>query len=247
MNTYGAAPLLALVLSLLVPGQSTGQNNVSMGIPEIRQHLLERFQRIQDYQVDLEVSLDMPKLRMPRKRMTFSFKQPDKTRLDAKGFAMVPRRGLALSPDSMLAEMNSLSVVGDTLINQHPGLILEGSMSDLENMTLAAKILVDSELWVVRSITTYLDTFQVLHLSIEYSEVAPEIHLPVETRLQFQMNEQFLRSRGSPRHFDPDGPGLPQLDMQTAGDIHGEATIKFSRYRVNQGLPDSFFIESLKN
>lgn len=218
-----------------------------MGVDHIIQQLRERFQRIQDYQVDLEVSLDMPRLRMPRKRMTFSFKQPDMTRLEAKGFAMVPRRGLALSPDSMLAEIDRLSVGADTLVDGHHCLVLIGSISGPEDIPLTANILVDSKLWVIRGISTFVDTLQVMHLSIEYMEVAPAIHLPLETYLQFQLNERFLRSRGGPRHFDPDDSGLPQLDTQTSQDMRGEAAIKFSSYRVNQGIPDSFFANSAQD
>ena len=230
-----------LILSFLVQNHAAGQNRVLIDVDEIRQQLHQRYLRIEDYQVDLEVSLDMPRLRMPRKRMTFSFKQPDMTRLEAKGFAMVPRRGLVLSPDSILAEMDRLNVRGDTLSDSHYCLVLKGSLSGPEDIPLTANILVDSELWVIREIITFADTSQVMHLSIEYMEVAPDIHLPVETHLQFQLNEQFLRSRGGPRHFNSDDSGLLQLDAQTSQNMRGAATIKFSRYRVNQGIHDSFF------
>jgi hypothetical protein len=214
-------------------------------VNEILQNLRDRFQRIQDYQVELEVSLDMPKLRMPRKRMTLTFKQPDKTRLEAKGFAMVPRRGLALAPDSLLKEIQRLTVRGDTIFDGHPCHILRGSMVESDEKAIKADILVDSNIWVLRGMVTLLDTTEIMQLVIDYVETAPGIYLPSETRMHFQLSEGFIQSNTRHgRSFDPDDPDDPDITESSFFDdeeIEGSATIRFSRYRVNHGVPDSYF------
>ncbi|MFC1547788.1 hypothetical protein ACFL5M_04605 [Candidatus Neomarinimicrobiota bacterium] len=242
MKTYRTTVVLALILPIVLCDLLCAQTNDSVEVIQIIQNLRDRFQLIHDYRVELEVSLDMPKLRMPRKRMTLTFKQPDKTRLEAKGFAMVPRRGLALAPDSLLKEIHHLTVIGDTLFNGYRCRILRGREEVLEEGSLIANIMVDNNIWVLRGITTFMDTTRIMQLVIDYVETAPGIFLPSQTRMNFKLDERFLRNRtrhGGP--YDPDlpGPSLPEDDA-----MEGSASIQFSHYQVNFGVPDSYFEDS---
>ncbi len=235
-------PLLLPLLLLLSPLPLTAQ---IWDAHQVLDSLRARFNRVEDYQVDLQVSLDMPMLRMPRKKMTFTFKQPDKTHLKARGFAMVPRRGLVLSPDSLFQQLRDLTIIGDTLLNGQTCLILRGFEKGPGDLTLMADVIVDRKLWLVRCITTHLEDHEVfLRLRTEYVEVAPGIHMPAETRLRFQLNERFIRGRHNrPGSFDPDVQE-PLLDDK--GDMIGEAAIVFTNYRVNHGIPDEYFREEEK-
>ncbi|MEE9466639.1 MAG: hypothetical protein V3W14_13810, partial [Candidatus Neomarinimicrobiota bacterium] len=136
--------ILALLLSLIVPAiaQPPGGPETTLTVTAVLDSMRYRFNLIEDYQVDLKVRLRMPKLRMPRKRMTLSFKQPDKTALKARGFAMVPRRGILLSPDSLFQGMGNLQLAGDTLVNDRPALVLRGA-SELGDRPMMAELLVD--------------------------------------------------------------------------------------------------------
>ena len=233
--------LLLLLPLLLSPLPLTAQ---TWDAHQVLDSLRARFNRVEDYQVDLQVSLDMPMLRMPRKKMTFTFKQPDKTRLEARGFAMVPRRGLVLSPDSLFQKLQDLTMVGDTLLNGYPCLILRGFEKGPGDLTLMADVIVDRELWLVRCITTYLEDHDVFRLRTEYVEVAPGIHMPAETRLRFQLNEGFIRGRGrNHRSYDPD---VQEPVFDNKGDLIGEASIIFTNYRVNHGIPGEFFHNGAK-
>ncbi len=224
-----------LLLLLLPPPPLAAQ---TWNAHQVLDSLRARFNRVEDYQVDLKVSLDLPGLRMPRKVMTLTFKQPDKTRLGARGFGMVPRRGLMLSPDSLFSMLHGLTVEGDTLLDGHPCLILQGLEQGPGDLTLTAQLFVDKDLWLVRDIRTLMGGNEVFRLHTEYVEAAPGIHLPGETRLRFQLNERFMRGRHSWDSLDPDAP-KPVLDE--GQDMVGEASISFTNYQVNQGIPDSYF------
>ncbi len=225
---------LPLLLLLLPPPLAAQAWNAHQVLDSLR----ARFNRVEDYQVDLKMSLDLPGLRMPRKKMTLTFKQPDKTRLGARGFAMVPRRGLVLAPDTLFENLHDLTMVGDTLMNGHPCLILRGLEKGPDDLILRADVIVDRELWLVRGVTTFMEDNEVFRLRTEYVEAAPGIHMPGETHLRFQLNERFIRGRHSWDSFDPDAP-KPVLDERQ--DMVGEASISFTNYRVNQGIPDEFF------
>lgn len=243
-NKIGWLYLKAFVLSLLASFLFAAQTDSSRQIEaaEIIRNLRTSFNRIEDYQVELEVSLDIPVLRMPRKKMTFYFKQPDRTKLEAVGFAMVPRRGLALSPDSLFEQLQDLSIVGDTVVSGRSCYILQGLEEGPANQVLLVKIAVDQELWLVRRITAYMGEYEALRMETEYVEVAPEIHLPQETHLSFQINERFVGGQSqNPQSNDPDIQGFTLNGLE---EMTGEASIVFSNYRVNMGISDEFFSEN---
>ncbi len=232
---------LFICLSAQLAAQTPMDAGSVVTLSTVRDSLRARFSRIQDYQVDLKVRLKMPRLRLPRKRMKLSFKQPDKLALKARGFAMVPRRGLLLSPDSLLAGLGELRLAGDTLVEGRPVLVLQGE-SEIEGQSLRAKVLVDRQRWVILGAVSYSGTLELLRLNIDYEEITAGIFLPVRTTIHFNFDERFIqrlphgprrrrKHRGDDDHQPQEGPGGV-----------GEAVIEFSNYRVNQGLPDELFV-----
>lgn len=222
-------------------------------VEQVRNNLRQQYNRIRDYQVDLTVSLRMPRLRMPRKRMTFTFKQPDMMHIEAKGFAMVPRRGVMLSPDSLFQDLQEGMVVEERQIDGRVCLVIRGVTPHEGEGMLVSELVVDTTRWVVREINAYFDGEELFHVVSEYGELEAGIFLPRETRLRFQLNERFLRGhRGPPMPSgarrmvrDPDEAGADIWNDDTPK--RGEATIVFSNYRVNRGIPDDYFGIEEKN
>jgi len=231
--------ILALLLSLIVPAiaQLPAGPDTTLTVTAVLDSMRSRFSLIEDYQVNLKVRLRMPKLRMPRKRMTLSFRQPDKFDLKARGFAMVPRRGISLSPDSLFQGLDNLQLAGDTLVNDRPALVLWGA-GEIGDRSMMAEMLVDRERWVILGAATYTDTLELFRLRTDYAEQEPGIFLPTRTTLNFNFDKFLIphmptahRKRG-----DPDAGDLPEMANRS-----GEAEIEFSKYRVNRGLPDELF------
>lgn len=221
--------------------------------PEINRiidSLRTQFGRIEDYQVRLTVSIKMPGLRMPRKRMSFSFKQPDQVHLKARGFAMIPKSGIMLSPDSMFARISSPGIVRASDTDECPCLVIEGETSLVNEIRPRMAVTIDTTRWVVTSISTKLDSVEILALETTYMEVVPGIFMPAETKMQFEISRDFLGATPRAAHTsrDPDRPEwdkLPAFEASGKDSLPriGEATIKFSRYKVNQGLDDALFEE----
>ncbi len=230
-----------LTLFFCLSAQPAAQTPVDAGsvvtVSTVRDSLRARFSRIQDYQVDLKVRLKMPRMRLPRKRMTLSFKQPDKLALKARGFAMVPRRGLLLSPDSLLAGLGELRLAGDTLVEGRPVLVLQGE-SEIEGQPLRAEVLVDRQRWVILGVASYSDTLELLRLNTDFEEVTAGIFLPVRTTIHFNFDERFIQRLPHGPHRRRKHRGGDDDQPQKGA---GKAVIEFSKYRVNQGLPDELF------
>ena len=91
MLALGAASAFALVHG----GEPSGE--------AILRNVQSRIAEVRDYTVHLDVVADIERLNVPEMHVTMYFKQPDKVHLDAEGFAMLPREGLALNVDKLLS------------------------------------------------------------------------------------------------------------------------------------------------
>lgn len=236
-----------LLLALFIIGSPAQAQTPNFD--QVLDHLRAQFEKVEDYQVSITVRLKMPGIRMPRKKMTLSFKQPDKVRLKSRGFAMVPRRGLAFSPDSLLGDLTSVSVA-DTTLGDARRLALRGSIpfgEDGDETFVQAVIFVDPERWVITGMTTRLGGNELFNMVTLYTEPVKGLFLPEETTLIFNDMQDVLGGKRAP--FRPggrrsrrraervaDSTGIPSVEV-------GKVVIQFKKYKVNQGIADSFFEE----
>ncbi|MCH8328350.1 MAG: hypothetical protein IID15_07505 [Candidatus Marinimicrobia bacterium] len=205
-----------------------------------------QYQKIEDYQVRITVSIKLPGFRMPRKRMTLSFKQPDRTHLKSRGFAMLPRRAILPSPDTLFSSLANLVIMPSAGGGRCHCVIVRGETVLDPGPALVTEVTIDTVRWVVLGISTSLEDAAVLDLQTEYLEVELGIFMPLKTSIKFELAEDFL-TRGSRRRLrGVTAPAGEDLSAMNDGDPDkmprsGEAVIEFSRYRVNRGLKDSLF------
>ena len=58
------------------------------------------FDKIEDYEVDVVIKIDINFLKVPESKAKIFFKKPDKVRLKSEGFALLPKEGLNFSPSA---------------------------------------------------------------------------------------------------------------------------------------------------
>ena len=69
---------------------------------EMLDRVKAKYDQIEDYEVDVTISIDVNFLKMPDSKAKIFFKKPDKVRLKSEGFAMLPRNGVNFSPAALL-------------------------------------------------------------------------------------------------------------------------------------------------
>ena len=70
----------------------------------------QQFNQIEDYQVDMLIELDVPAFRMPKKKYKVFYKNPNKIKVKAKGFGMLPKTGIFTSPSDNFDNLKNLYV-----------------------------------------------------------------------------------------------------------------------------------------
>lgn len=226
----------------------------TMSVNAIIDSLTSQFNMVEDYTATVRIWVDMPRFRMPRKTVKLYFKQPGMVKVEADGFAVVPRTGLAMSPVKIFSDLFDLKVAGHFVVDGHPYWIVEGTVNpdsfsehiwgqDRESeIDIRSQMWVDADRWVITRTETYLDTVRVLSVVTSYEELEDGIRLPRETELRFQLGGRLLRRMGNPDPMSgPFGEHQRSADSGEESDFEGMVRIEFSSYKVNRGLKDKLF------
>ena len=77
---------------------------------EILNNVKSKLESFDDYQVDLNITVDMEFLRIPDVSSKVYFKQPDKIKLESNDFAVLPKEGVNFSTAQLLKMITQQSM-----------------------------------------------------------------------------------------------------------------------------------------
>ena len=202
---------------------------------ELQDLILGNWERIEDYEVDINLALDIPGFRMPAKKIHYLYKSPDKSKVEVKGFAIVPKQGI--QPFfTFLRDSVSLQIVNDTLVNGKP--VYEVTLEDTFmnepgqiNFFVNQKTGNITEAWVMH------DGREFFHLHSDYAEV-DGIQLPTSTTINMTFPPDFRNIQGLGKKWTE----MQDFDAQMTDEwLKGTISIQFKKYKVNRGIPDYMF------
>ncbi|NOZ74184.1 MAG: hypothetical protein GXO90_02245 [FCB group bacterium] len=228
-------------------------------VDSIRIQLEEQTRQIHDYTVTVTISVSMPKFRMPKKKIKVYYRRagtegkPDQIKLKTNGFAVVPKTGLNFNVFDLLDNFLSIDPPEEVQMDEGLRIRFSGAInpdslrfkswdSDEEMPSLTQSLWIDPERWVVTRSEIRLDTTRVLTMISDYGVYSDHLYLPERTEVNFTLGSQLLqrldRNRGGP------GPMIHDTDPEfTSKNISGQVVMKFTRYRINKGIPDRIFQE----
>ncbi len=246
--------LLIFILFSNLNAQDIGNSSTSIfpRADSILDSLEQTYNRIKDYYTRIDISIKTPMLRMPRKRVDFWFKQPNLTKVETKGFAAIPKSGMMSSPIDLFDNLSNISVRGAEYYEGKQVWILQGELlpdslmlQDVNKIAdsnkLTMKMWIDIANWTLIRSETFMDTFKVVEISSIYKSFPNNISLPLETKLLFN-----YRSDMMPEMINFHGSNSPikkREENDSTKVISGSIILKYSKYKINQGIEDAFFEE----
>jgi len=240
--------------NLVAQDNDESSNSLFPTAKSVLDSLEQTYNRIEDYYTRIDVSIKTPMLRMPRKRVDFWFKQPNLIKVETKGFAAIPKLGMISSPIEIFDNLSNISVIGAEYYNDKQVWILQGELIPdslmFQNMNLAEdsnklimKLWVDINNWTLIRSETLMDTFKIVEITSIYESFPNKIYLPVETNLLFKyrtdMMSKMVRFHGS------NSPIKKSNETDNTKVKSGSITMKYSKYKINQGIDDEFFEEDV--
>ncbi len=198
----------------------------------------EQFDVVKDYQVDLKLKLDVNFLKMPDSKAKVYFKQPDKFKFDSEGFAMLPKEGLNYNPAKFLTgDFTSIYVKQENLDGKKVHVIKVLPNSDT-SMVILTTLWIDAERYILNKIETNTKQGGTVKINLKYDD-GIKYPLPKEVKFSFNMSgANMLNGSGDP---DDEGNKFKKKDG-----ISGDVYLYYSNYKINKGIPDSFFEKKKK-
>lgn len=193
------------------------------------------FAHINDYSAILHLKTDIKQIRIPDTEIKVFFKQPDKLRFKSKGFAILPRQGMFFNPNSLNKNDFYMSVLGKDLIGANEFTKVE-LVPRKDSIKLRKLILwVDTDRWIVMKIETLTWQGQAFDIYFDYNQFLNKFWMPVSIRAVvdlagFKWFDSF--------HDHPEWEESPKKEPEQN---IGEIKVEFSKYKINEGIPDSVF------
>lgn len=242
--------LFIFLNNLIAQDKNISSTSIFPTADSVLDSLEQNYNRIEDYYVRIEISIKTPILRMPRKRVDFWFKQPNLTKVEAKGFAAIPKSGMLSSPIDLFDNLSNISVIGAEYYNDkqvwilhgnlNPDSLMFGKMGNIDKkLDLSMKLWVDRNIWTLLKSETWMDTTKVIEIQSEYKSFPNEIYLPKETVIKFEYSGGL--PSGAEKTFGKKHQFGGTQNDSSEKKMSGIITLKFSNYKVNKGIDDVFF------
>lgn len=226
--------LILHALFIMAPGTARGQDpDPGTIIDSVRQ----KIERIMDYQADIEIEVDVEFIRMPVKHATIYYKQPDRVRFESDEFLMLPKRGFDKQVTDILDEPYSAIYLGREMLEGKENHLLRIVPLGKKPEVVLATWWIDTENYLITRNESTLRKGGNFTVDFIYGD--PGIPLPTQMTFSIEVEKFSI-----PLKFIGKAEGMEIDRDKMKEDSRGKVYIRFSNYRINQGLDDASFTES---
>jgi outer membrane lipoprotein-sorting protein len=201
--------------------------------------VITNFDRVKDYQVDVNIKVDIEFIKVPETKAKIYFKQPDKVHLEAEGFAMLPKKGMEFSPSSLIQKDHTAIYEQDVdLIGIKTSTVKIIPIGDQGDIILST-LWIDQKEKVIRKVESTTKTNGTFTIDFSYGNNI-KYPLPEKIIFSFNMDQLKLPSNitGDKSITDSDKKNKNKpSDSRTKGKV----IVSYSNYIVNKGILDSVF------
>ena len=210
-----------------------------------------QYRSINDYQVKMTISMKIPAFRMPKKKYTVFFKQPDKIEIKSKGFGLLPRTGMFTSPSENFDNLTDVVINKNSFDLEDNRVILSGNLivdslaikmpNDYAKVTFkpTVDVTIDTSQWVITGVVTKIDTIKIMQINNEYGFVDGNHFLPVRSTVEYFVKDARI-SKWLKKDIGSFIGNQQKMDIQDDM-VKGKITVLYNKYRVNRGIDESVF------
>ncbi len=210
-----------------------------------------QYRSIKDYQVKMTISMKIPAFRMPKKKYTVFFKQPDKIEIKSKGFGLLPRTGMFTSPSENFDNLTDVVIDKNSINLKENRVILSGNLivdslaikmpNDYAKVTFkpTVDVTIDTSQWVITGVVTKIDTIKIMQINNEYGFVDGDHFLPVRSTVEYFVKDARI-SKWLKKDIGSFIGNQQKMDIQDDM-VKGKITVLYNKYKVNRGIDESVF------
>ena len=203
---------------------------------DLLQKTIDRYTQIRDFSAQAEIVVDVDFINIPDKYATVYYKYPDRYRFKSKGFIMIPKKGLNFSINEVLNQPAVLVYSGTELIDGVNCDEIKVIPDDPKSEIVLASVFIDPETHFVKKMEAITRKSGSYTVWLYYNQ--QKFVLPDSIRINFDVQKL---------HFPLKFMGNIKVDDQdNQAGKEGSVIIRYSDYKVNDGVEDSVFNETEK-
>lgn len=220
---------LTILICLLISPLKTQED-----ITDIFTQIEKNYSRIETFIAEAQISIEMERLRIPRKKIKLFYKKPDKFQLHAEGFAMIPRAGLLIFPNQLDKDKYSLKYVTVDTLEKIPLNKYELLFRDTSRIPVGQKFFIwlDKINYFIRQLEMTNFKGRSSKVFIEYGTLKDGYQMPSNITVNF---ENIVSDQADLPTF-PGRERFPTRIPRT-----GTIKITFTKYEINVELKDDIF------
>lgn len=209
---------------------------------EIINKVVTNFNNVKDYQVEVNIKVDVEFLKVPETKAKIYFKQPDKVHLEAEGFAMLPKNGMEFSPSSLLKKEYTAIYEQDVDLNGIKTSVVKIIPIGDQGDVILSTLWVDQKKQVINKVESTTKTNGTFVIDFSYDD---KIGYPLPAKIVFSFN---LDKMNIPSTITGETNNEKSDKKHKGSDSRtkGRVIVNYSNYQVNKGIPDSVFEEKNK-
>jgi len=195
------------------------------------------FEKVEDYQVDVKIKVDVDFLKMPDREATIYYKKPDKFHIDSENFAMLPKSGLNFSPLGFLnykytAFYERTDTINGTFTSVVKVIPLEGSAD-----VILSTFWIDTTRNLILKVEASRKPQGTYTIDLKYLKTSGGFWLPSSLVFSFTVDRSLI-----PKRFNDTGDSKSKEKSKDSEKPEtGKVYLYYSNYKVNTGLTDEFF------
>jgi outer membrane lipoprotein-sorting protein len=203
--------------------------------------VVHKFNKVNDYEADIAVKVDISFLKVPETKAKVYFKQPDKVKIDSKGFAMLPKQSVNFSPVELLnGDYNAFYVKSETIDNRKLDVVKIIPNNDSLDIILST-LWIDDAQSIIRKVETNGKKTGTTTIMLEYEN--PTYSIPSKVTFSFNLGNMTMPKQLQEKQDPDEQKGNHDRRQQS---LSGSVILIYSNYKINKGIPDSFFEKAEK-
>jgi len=229
--------IISLLLILVQFGfsQSKDPNDIINGVTT-------NFNKVNDYQVDVNIKVDVEFIKVPETKAKIYFKQPDKVHLEAEGFAMLPKNGMEFSPSSLLKKDHTAIYEQDVDLNGFKTSIVKVIPLGDNGEVILSTLWIDQQKQVIRKVESTTKTNGTFSINFTYDD---KIKYPLPAKIVFSFNMDKMNIPAT-ISGETNSEKSDKKNKNSDSRTKGKVIVNYSNYQVNKGIADSIFEEKNK-
>jgi hypothetical protein len=206
---------------------------------KILKKVITTFDKVKDYEVDVQVKVDVEFIKVPDTKAKIFFKQPDKINFESQGFAMLPKEGINFSPMSFLKKDYTALYQKEDYIDANIVSVIKVIPSSNQGDIVLTTLWVDQSVGIIRKVESTTKTNGTFTIDLKYDERTKDYCLPSSMVFGFNIDKMNL-----PKAFSDQAESESRKNIGKS--TYGKVYITYSNYKVNKGISDKIFEKKKK-